>query len=90
MVDDFPTVGQVFQYHFLWKWQAKMGQLEGSKARPSCVAIIVANSVDTAIPLRPMTTKQASSGANSRTIPRHSMGAIASVVIPNESIHTAA
>ena len=41
MADDFPSVGQVFQYHFLWKREADKGQLEGRKARPSCVAIIV-------------------------------------------------
>lgn len=44
MTADFPTAGQVFDYRFLWKWQARRGETEGRKSRPSCVAIVIANS----------------------------------------------
>jgi len=40
---DFPSPGQVFDYHFLWKWQAERGETEGRKKRPSCVALVVVN-----------------------------------------------
>jgi hypothetical protein len=40
---DFPTAGQVFDYHYLWKWQADRGETEGRKKRPSCVVIVVVN-----------------------------------------------
>ncbi|MEL6100344.1 MAG: hypothetical protein AAFR68_03415 [Pseudomonadota bacterium] len=70
MVDDFPTVGQVFQYHFLWKWQAKKGQLEGSKARPSCVAIIVANSEGNRVLfIAPITSKEPIEGREGVRVP---------------------
>ena len=29
MADDFPKAGQVFGYHYLWKWQATRGETEG-------------------------------------------------------------
>jgi hypothetical protein len=40
---DFPAAGQVFDYHYLWKWQADRGETEGRKKRPSCVVIVVTN-----------------------------------------------
>ena len=43
MADDFPKAGQVFGYHYLWKWQAARGETEGRKKRPSCVALVVVN-----------------------------------------------
>ncbi|MEL6465683.1 MAG: type II toxin-antitoxin system PemK/MazF family toxin [Pseudomonadota bacterium] len=43
MAADFPSAGQVFDYHYLWKWQADRGETEGRKKRPSCVVIVVAN-----------------------------------------------
>ncbi len=43
MAADFPSPGQVFDYHFLWKWQAERGETEGRKKRPSCVALVVVN-----------------------------------------------
>ena len=51
---------------------------------------MVANSVEMAIPLRPITTRHANKGANSRTIARHNMGATISVVIPIASTQRAA
>ena len=43
MTADFPAAGQVFDYHYLWKWQADRGETEGRKKRPSCVVIVVTN-----------------------------------------------
>lgn len=43
MAADFPAAGQVFDYHYLWKWQADRGETEGRKKRPSCVVIVVTN-----------------------------------------------
>lgn len=43
MTDEFPSSGQVFDYHYLWKWQADRGETEGRKKRPSCVVVVVAN-----------------------------------------------
>ena len=41
MAADFPKAGQVFGYHYLWKWQADRGETEGRKKRPICVAVVV-------------------------------------------------
>lgn len=43
MTAEFPAAGQVFDYHYLWKWQADRGETEGRKKRPSCVVIVVTN-----------------------------------------------
>ena len=43
MAADFPKAGQVFGYHYLWKWQADRGETEGRKKRPICVAVVVVN-----------------------------------------------
>jgi hypothetical protein len=40
---EFPAAGQVFEYHYLWKWQSDRGETEGRKKRPSCVVIVVVN-----------------------------------------------
>lgn len=40
MADDFPCVGQVIDYHYLWKWQEWRGETEGRKKRPSCVVVV--------------------------------------------------
>ena len=32
MADDFPKAGQVFGYHYLWKWQATRGARSGRVA----------------------------------------------------------
>lgn len=43
MAADFPAAGQVFDYHYLWKWQADRGETEGRKKRPSCVVVVATN-----------------------------------------------
>lgn len=46
MSADFPKAGQVFDYRYLWKWQADRGEVEGRKSRPSCVTIVIVNAAD--------------------------------------------
>lgn len=43
MENDFPKAGQVFDYHYLWKWQDARGETEGRKIRPCCMALVVVN-----------------------------------------------
>lgn len=43
MAVEFPSPGHVFDYHYLWKWQADRGETEGRKKCPSCVVIVVTN-----------------------------------------------
>ncbi|APX18107.1 hypothetical protein [Phaeobacter inhibens] len=63
MTGNFPEPGQVFEYHFLWHWQQKNGQTEGSKKRPCCVTIIVTNSKGQHILfIAPITSKAPDSG----------------------------
>lgn len=58
MTIEFPVVGQVFDYHYLWKWQAVKGETEGRKMRPSCVAVVTANSEgDKIVFIAPVTSK---------------------------------
>jgi len=40
MTNDFPQAGQVFDYHYLWDREARKGQTEGRKKRPSCMAVV--------------------------------------------------
>lgn len=40
MADDFPLVGQVIDYHYLWLWQDRRGETEGRKKRPSCMVVV--------------------------------------------------
>lgn len=42
-MSDFPQVGQVFDYHYLWEREARKGKEEGRKKRPSCMTIIIMN-----------------------------------------------
>ena len=59
MADDFPKAGQVFRYHYLWKWQAARGETEGRKKRPSCVVIVVVNAAGQhVIFIAPITSKE--------------------------------
>lgn len=70
MSDPFPTPGQVFKYHYLWKWQFDQGETEGRKIRPSCVAIVTATKQgETAIFVAPITTKRPAEGRFAIAIP---------------------
>ena len=58
MAADFPVAGQVFDYHYLWKWQADRGETEGRKKRPSCVAIVVTDQAEQHVMfIAPITSK---------------------------------
>ena len=70
MTADFPTVGQVFDYHYLWKWQADRGETEGRKKRPSCVVIVVTNEVGHHVMfIAPITSKSPDQGRTALEIP---------------------
>lgn len=36
-----PKTGDVFHYPYLWAWQADLGETEGRKDRPCCVALVI-------------------------------------------------
>ncbi len=77
MASDFPAPGQVFEYAYLWKWQADQGEEAGRKKRPSCMALVVQNAKgQTVLFIVPITSKQ----------PSHDRFAIA---IPETEAHRA-
>ena len=70
MTADFPTAGQVFDYHYLWMWQADRGETEGRKKRPSCVAIVIKNEADHHVMfIAPITSKAPDQGRTALEIP---------------------
>lgn len=70
MAADFPAAGQVFDYHFLWRWQADRGETEGRKKRPSCVAIVVVNNAGQHVMfIAPITSKDPERGRSALEIP---------------------
>ena len=67
---DLPVAGQVFDYHYLWKWQAERGETEGRKKRPSCVVVVVVNNEGQHVLfLAPITSKAPGSGRSALEIP---------------------
>lgn len=70
MTADFPAAGQVFDYHYLWKWQADRGETEGRKKRPSCVVIVVTNADGHHVMfIAPITSKAPDQGRTTLEIP---------------------
>ncbi|MEM7671050.1 MAG: hypothetical protein AAF317_18320, partial [Pseudomonadota bacterium] len=70
MTTDFPVAGQVFDYHYLWKWQADRGETEGRKTRPSCVVIVVTNAAGHHVMfIAPITSKAPDAGRVALEIP---------------------
>ena len=70
MTADFPVAGQVFDYHYLWKWQADRGETEGRKKRPSCVVIVVTDRVGHHVMfIAPITSKAPDPGRTALEIP---------------------
>lgn len=70
MTDEFPNAGQVFEYRYLWKWQADAGETEGRKTRPSCVTVVVTNGNDqTVIFIAPITSAAPGRDRLALTIP---------------------
>lgn len=70
MAAEFPSPGQVFDYHYLWKWQADRGETEGRKKRPSCVVIVVTNAAGQHVMfIAPITSKTPDKGRKALQIP---------------------
>ena len=70
MTADFPAAGQVFDYHYLWKWQADRGETEGRKKRPSCVVIVVTDQAGQHVMfIAPITSKAPGEGRVGLEIP---------------------
>jgi hypothetical protein len=67
---EFPAAGQVFDYHYLWKWQYDRGETEGRKKRPSCVVIVVTNQAGQHVMfIAPITSKAPDQGRTALEIP---------------------
>lgn len=70
MTAEFPAPGQVFDYHYLWKWQADQGETAGRKKRPSCVMIVVTNAAGQHVMfIAPITSKTPDKGRTALQIP---------------------
>ena len=70
MTAEFPSPGQVFDYHYLWKWQADRGETAGRKIRPSCVVIVVTNAAGQHVMfIAPITSKTPEKGRTALQIP---------------------
>jgi hypothetical protein len=70
MANDFPKAGQVFDYHYLWKWQSEKGETEGRKKRPSCMALVMMNAQGQHVLfIAPITSKQPDAGRFAIAIP---------------------
>lgn len=70
MAAEFPAAGQVFDYHYLWKWQSDRGETEGRKKRPSCVVIVVTNQTGQHVMfIAPITSKAPDQGRTALEIP---------------------
>ena len=70
MTADFPVAGQVFDYHYLWKWQADRGETEGRKKRPSCVVVVVTDVAGHHVMfIAPITSKAPDPGRTALEIP---------------------
>lgn len=70
MVAEFPAAGQVFEYSYLWKWQARSGETEGRKVRPCCVAIVTVNAAGQHVLfIAPITSKSPSGDRAALAIP---------------------
>ena len=70
MTTDFPAAGQVFDYHYLWNWQADRGETEGRKRRPSCVVVVVTTQAGQHVLfIAPITSKAPEEGRVALEIP---------------------
>lgn len=67
--DDIQT-GCVIEYQYLWRREALIGQIEGSKRRPSAVAFRLAGVASDIIYLMPITTKEPDANAIAIEVPQ--------------------
>lgn len=66
-----PKVGDIWEYPYLWAWQADHGETEGRKARP-CALTLVNRKQDklTEVILVPITTKEPVTGSHFVEVPQ--------------------
>lgn len=70
MIDNLPKAGQIFDYHYLWKWQDEKGETEGRKRRPVCMVLTVVNSEGNHVLfIVPITSKKPTSNRIAISIP---------------------
>ncbi|MEM9212616.1 MAG: hypothetical protein AAGA63_14130 [Pseudomonadota bacterium] len=66
-----PKTGDVFHYPYLWAWQADLGETEGRKDRPCCVALVIPlKSGLNRVYILPITTKKPAGDEVAVSIPR--------------------
>ncbi|UES59790.1 hypothetical protein GFK91_28865 (plasmid) [Roseibium aggregatum] len=66
-----PKVGDIWEYPYLWAWQADHGETEGRKSRP-CALTLVNRKQDnlTEVILVPITTKEPVAGSHFVEVPQ--------------------
>ena len=68
---DRPQTGDVFHYPYLWAWQSALGETEGRKDRPCCVALVVPlRSGHHRVYILPITTKEPAGDVVTLPVPR--------------------
>lgn len=73
MIDrqDTPKLGDVWEYPYLWSWQAGRGETEGRKARPCALVLVNRKHVDQSeVILVPVTTKEPVPGTHAVEVPQ--------------------
>ena len=70
-LQSIPKVGDIWEYPYLWAWQADHGETEGRKARP-CALTLVNRKQDnlTEVILVPITTKEPVAGSHFVEVPQ--------------------
>ncbi|TYC63955.1 hypothetical protein FMN50_01990 [Rhodobacterales bacterium] len=66
-----PSLGDVWDYPYLWSWQSSGGETEGRKTRPCALALVTRRKDgQTEIILVPVTTKEPAAGAHFIEVPQ--------------------
>lgn len=66
-----PEIGDVWEYPYLWAWQAGHGETEGRKARPCALALVSRKQENqTEVILVPITTKEPEQGSYFIEVPQ--------------------
>ena len=67
-----PKVGDIWEYPYLWAWQAGHGETEGRKARPCALALVNRKRDDlTEVILVPITTEEPVTGSHYGEVPQN-------------------
>ncbi len=65
-----PAIGDVWEYPYLWKWQAELGEDSGRKPRPTLLAAVVPlSNEETDLYLIPITGTQPTADRDALEIP---------------------